>query len=804
MTLRLAWRRLTRQWTASAFTILALGLTGGATGGAAVFHDALARRPLPIAAPERLISVTARRGEALLGLPPDTLAALATATPVVERLCGYARGAAVVTLGGRDVRRSLEGFTASCAGVLGVTVARGRWLSAVDEPPGAPAARVVVVSDGFRRAAFGEAADVIGRSVRVDTLDLTVIGVLPPGVHGLHVDQGPDLIVPRGLLPALVGLPGPLPALYAIGRLAPGVSLAAARADLAARWPALQAATAPGAVAATTPTAAGGSTLDVQSASRGLSDLRTQYGAAARLFFGLAAALLGMAASSVAAHFATRAAGRAAEFAVRGAMGAPQARVAGEVALDAALVGALAGVVAAALAAALPGVVLGAIWTSATPLTLAATASPAGLGAIAAATCALAVALAVPAMIVARRATTTGLTAAHPRLTRGTVRPAGLALQAAGATALVVAALALGRNVVDLQAIDPGYDPDGLAWTTLDRQPGAPPVASADAYAATLLERVGGVPGVEAAALSASFPLMPVRALTALIPAATAGGPEVPVAQARVSPGFFDVVGVPLVAGVDLGTGDRGDGPADAVLSRRAASLLFGETSPLDRPLTIAGRPYRVAGIVGDLSPGDVRLAGVPVVFTSVLREPALLRTPVLVVRQRAGAAPPATALEDAVRAAGRHLAGPLRPVRDHLTGQLARERVTFGLALVLAVAAVAVAGAGLYATLADAARRRRRDLAVRLALGATRPRAVAAACGPLLGGVAAGICAGLPLAWAIARAARPLFFRVAPFDAWAVAAGVAVMAGVALAAAAAPVGALWRLAPARWLHDAS
>ena len=793
-------RRLARHPLASSFIVLALGLAGGATGGAVAFFDALTRRTLAVDAPERLVMVAPRRGDALLGLSDATLERLAASTPLVERLCGYGRGAAVVTVAGRESRRSLEGFTASCAGVLGVHPARGRWLEADDEPAGGPAAPVVVLSDALWRGAFGADPAAVGRVLHVEGRALTIVGVLPPDFHGLHADQGPDLIVPRALMANLLGLAGPLPSLLAIGRLAPGVPFAAVEADLRARWPAIWAATAPAPPGAPPPDAARAAALDVQSAGRGWSDLRTQYGRAAAVLLALTGALLIMAAATVAGLFSARATGRAHEFALLGAMGATRGRVAAQVAAEAAGLGAAAGAVAALVAAATTHVVATFIWTASVPLTLRVTPSAPLAAAIAGLTGTLVVILAIPAMTAAWRAAARGVETSAVRVSARTIPPLGLALQTSCAVALVFAALAFGRNVVDLYALDPGYRPSGLWWAPLDRRPGAA-TAGAEAYAADLIDRISAVPGVEAAALSASFPLMPLRALTALTPAVGPGTAEVSVAHARVAPGFFATLGAPLVEGADLGRSTRADGPADAVITRRAARLLFGDASAVGRPLTVGGRAVQVVGVVADVSPGDLRLAGLPVVFTSMTGEPALLRTPLVVVRTAPGIVPEADALAAAVRGAGRHVLGPVRPVWDHLAGQLARERVVFGLALLLAAVAVVVTGGGLFATLAHVAAGRRRDVAIRLALGAAPPAAVFAVCRPILAGVMTGLAAGVPLAWIIGRAGRPLFHRLSPFDPRVVAAVAATLLAVAGVAAAAPLAGLWRVAPARDLN---
>lgn len=807
MHLVLAIRRLRRRWLAAALLGVAVSLAAGAVGASVAFLDALAWRPLAVAAPEQLVTIASKRGEALLGIPEPTLDALATSTPLVSSLCGFSRGAAVVAVGGRESRRSLEALSGRCASVLGVRPAIGRWLAPEDEPRGGPAAPVVVIGDTFWRTTFGADPAVVGRTLRVEAHDLRIVGVLPPAFRGVHVDQGPDVIVPRGLLGPLLGLPASLPALYAIGRLAPNATLAAVDADVRARWPALWARTSPPAPPGAPPSpAAQASALEIQSGRLGLSDLRRQYAQAARVLLGLSAVLLALAAVSVASVFAAAATARSTEIAVLASLGATPRQVAGQVLADAACLGVLGGLGACGVAIALARVVAATIWTAAVPMTLTVTPSANVLTGLLAATATLVTTLAVPAARTAWRHASAGLITSGSRVVGGPPeRPVALAAQTACAVALVFAAMAFGRNVQNLYRIDLGYAVDGLQWSTLDRVPGAPSGDDPVAYTRATLDRVRAVPGVAAAAFSASFPLMQLRTLSALTTVTRPGvRGETRVAHARVSSGFFDTLGIALLEGQAFRDEAAGPGPAGAVLNQPAARSLFGDDSPLGQTLDVGGRIHDVVGVVPAFSPGDVRLDQVPAVFTAVTREPALLRTPILVVRAMPGTPPDPDAVSRAVREGGRHVSAPPRDVWGYLTGLLARERMIFGLAGLLGATAVIVAGAGLFSTLALVAAHRRREMAVRLALGASPAHAARAVFRRVAFGVVAGGLAGLPLAWALARVGRVLLYRTSPYEPGVLAVSAAILALVAIGAALTPCLTVWRMAPARHLNEPS
>ena len=805
MHLVLAVRRLRRRWLATALLGVAVSLAAGAVGASVAFLDALAWRPLAVANPEQLVTIAPKRGEALLGIPEPTLDALATSTPLVSTLCGYSRGAALIAIGGRESRRSLEALSARCASVLGVRPAIGRWLAPEDEPPGGSAAPVVVISDAFWRATFGADPAVVGRTLRVETHDLRIIGVLPPAFRGIHVDQGADVIVPRGLLGPLLGLPASVPALYAIGRLAPNATLDAVDAEVRARWPALWARTAPPAPPGAPPApAAQASALEIQSGRQGLSDLRRQYGQAAVVLLGLSAVLLALAAVSVASVFAATVAARHTEIAVLASLGATPRQAAGQVLAGAACLGVISGLGACGVAVALARVVAATIWTATVPMTLTVSPSAVLLAGLLVATAALVLTLAVPAARTAWGLASAGLTSSGWRVVGGPPeQPFALGAQTACAVALVFAAMAFGHNVQGLYQLNLGYAVDGLRWSTLDRVPGAPSGDDPVAYTRATLDRVRAVPGVAGAAFSASFPLMQLRTLSALTALSRPGvSGETRVAHARVSSGFFDTLGIAFLEGQAFRDEASGPAPAGAVLNQPAARRLFGDASPLGQALHVAGHLHEVVGVVPAFSPGDVRLDQVPAVFTAVTREPALLRTPILVVRATPGTPPDPDAVSRAVREGGRHVSAPPRDVWGYLTGLLARERMIFGLAGLLGVTAVIVAGAGLFSTLALVAAHRRREMAVRLALGASPAHAARAVFRRVTIGVVAGGLAGLPLAWALARVGRALFYRTSPYEPRVLAVSAAILAVVALGAALAPCLSVWRMAPARHLNE--
>ena len=218
ITFKLAIRRLRRSPATTVFATLALALSVGAAGASTFLLNAIVLRPLETRSPEQLVSIAPMIGEAILGIPGPTLAALRDSSDTMRQVCGYSRGAAAVQVGDRISRKGLEAFSGSCYELLGVRPFLGRLIAEEDAPLVGVSAPVTVMTYSFWQTAFNADAQAVGKTLMVEGKPLTIIGVLPRSFVGMHVDQGPDLIVPLGLMNTLRGLPPRTLALYAITR----------------------------------------------------------------------------------------------------------------------------------------------------------------------------------------------------------------------------------------------------------------------------------------------------------------------------------------------------------------------------------------------------------------------------------------------------------------------------------------------------------------------------------------------------------------------------------------------------------
>ncbi len=237
----------------TAFAILTLGLGLGVGAGVGSLLNALVLRTLPLRDADRLVAVSCvdRRGETHW-MPLATVDQLGRDSTTFEAVCGYAEGGLfTIDPGGSPVQSPFAFVSGGCYALTGVGAHLGRLISERDVPVGREPARVAVLGYGLWQRQFHGNPDVVGRILRVEGLPLTIIGVTPPGFAGLQMDIAPDVTVPASLLPALgVSRAGITWVNYLVARLRPGVTLAQARAQVAARWPVVQADTMPSGFAA--------------------------------------------------------------------------------------------------------------------------------------------------------------------------------------------------------------------------------------------------------------------------------------------------------------------------------------------------------------------------------------------------------------------------------------------------------------------------------------------------------------------------------------------------------------------------
>jgi len=794
-----ALRTLRRAPGFASVTIAVLALGIGANAALFSLVQGILLRPLPWPEPERLVAVweTIER--------PD-LERRSVSYPDFEDwregtrsfagLSAVAATSFTLTGDGRAEQVAGEWVSAAYVEILGTAPARGRGLDPDEDAPGARPS--VVISDGLWRERFGADPGALSAQIVVDGRPSAIVGIMPPGFGG--VTDAARLWVAMG------GPLGPSPARLlarsarwhqVVGRLAEGVSLAEARSELDRIAEAIE------------------REHPDQNRNRGAEavalseELLGELAPSLTALLGAVGFVLLIACAGVANLSLTRAAGRRRELAVRGALGASRWRLQRQLLTESLLLSLAGGAVGVALANLALGPLL-----AASPVSLPSYVRI-GIDArvlLAAALLSVATGL-LSGLAPAWAATRSGLEPALRDGARGSAGPGRLrnglvVAELALALVLLVGAGLMTRSLAALRSIDSGFEPESLVTLQLalpDRDDGG---AAAAAFADALLERVRGLPGVSAAALGSDSPLGEDSSASLV---RIAGRDDVTqddgirVYRHSVTPGFFEALGVSLLAGRDFGPGDPGRSAESgvAIVSQRFSRRHFPDGSPLGHFVELGRRKLEIVGVVADvgyrglLEPGDAD----PDLYVPMAQFPRL--RPHLAVRSDV----PAGALLESLREAVRELdpGVPLyaaSTMRERLDAERANARFASALFAGFALLALALAALGLYAVIGYAVRQRRREIGTRIALGATPGEVVrlVLASGSRLALMGLGL--GLLGAVALSRLLGSLLVEVAPTDVATYALTSAALAVVSLVALLVPARRATRVDPIEALRN--
>lgn len=777
---RRAARSLLRAPGFTGASVITLGVGLGATAAIATLVHAILIRPLPYPGAERVVRVQHILEDAGGGNPLARFAYpfLRDASRSFEAFGGYWSPGSY-TLGGDGAAERIRGVRATeeLFEVLGARPVLGRLLT--DEDAALEEASGLVLAHRLWVDRFGSDPEIVGRTIEIDAQSREVLGVVAPDIDlpETEVDLWLPYVVPAGI-PADDAF-----RIRVLARLRPGVDLASADAELdrlTERLPEF------------------GSFYrmlidDMGLATRARPVRDEVVGAVERplwILLGAVLIVLLVAAANVATLFLVRAEGRRREVAIRSALGAGRGKLVGHFLAESVWIAAAAGAAGLALAA---GAV--ALFRSLAPATV-----PRldeiqlgwpSVAVVAALTLVVALALGFyPYMRFGRpggeglRSRTTGESRSQSHAGGGLV-----VAQVALALVLLAGSGLLVRTFQALRAVDPGFEPEGVLVAEFS-VPSASYASIEEVllFQDRLLEIVQGVPGVRRAALGPS-PLGPGGCnglyVEGMVLAEGQFPPCVPVAS--VSTGYWDVLGIDLVAGRPLEAADQGvGGPRVAVVSENVARRLWPGGDPLAggvHPSPGTGPPWfqvvGVAGAVHGRGPDQPATETVYLPMGALADQGWIIRTQTLLVAT--GTAEGETDLASALRSAVASLdPGVPLTVQGSLTEAQARtmSRSTFTLFLLGTAAATAlVLGlVGLYGVVAYRVGRRRAEIGVRMAMGARAAHVRRLVLGHSLRLVAWGTALGLVASLLLTRTLASLLYGVSPGDP-----GTMVLAAAAL-----------------------
>ncbi|MFP5206024.1 MAG: ABC transporter permease [Acidobacteriota bacterium] len=817
--LRFAGRQLRKNKGMALLAVLTLAMGVGANTAIFTVIESVLLRPLPYAHAGRLMTIGPGTGRGISNTSWLNYRDLRDQTQQFAQVAGYSPDVTVVE--SRDTSESVSAprVTPNLFAMLGARPLLGRTFNAAEGQTGGP--QVALLSEGMWRESFHADPGIVGRVVRMGGEARTVIGVMPAS-FGFPNEMGADLRkgVWLPLQPSTEMLKDRgYGFLDMLGELKPGVTAAQAQQEvnaIAARFPHDHGES--GRVFHVTP---------YQEALTG--PVRPVLLA---LFAALGLVLL-IACANVSNLLLARCLARQQEFAVRSALGAGRMRLVRQMLAEGLLLSLLGCAAGAALAQAAM-TAIGKLPEDTLPRTEGIAihwSVVLVLGAIAVVTTVLSSLL--PALMVARTHPQAALQAASRGLGSRTVsgRLSGMLVagEVALSTLLLVGTGLLFHTLWNLEQARLGFDVAHL--TTFAAMPAdaagfsaiavsqdtanAPPSVATLVYE-PILEKIRHVPGVEAAALSTALPLQNMDLSSSFDIVGRAKDRSMQTRVTAVSGDFARTMGTPVMRGRTIEAGDGLAAPPVAVINEAFAKKYFPGQDPLGKQIDLGGKdtgmvkPLTIVGVLGDQvdhgvgsDVGSLLLLPMEQVPTTSLFYPALLKTVVSFVVKTRGDIP----VETEMRAVF-HRDAPGFALDNFETMQHAVEQNTFshrlGLYLVGSFAGLAVVMviAGLYGVLSQLVNYRRREIGVRMALGATR-RSVAEMVlrqGSFL--VAFGLAAGLVLAVAAGRLVKSFLYHVQPVDGWTYAAVAVLLAAVGLLAALLPARRAATMEPMQALRE--
>lgn len=797
--LRHGWRQLREHagFAVVAIGVLSVGMAACITAFSVVSQILL--RPLPYPDPDRLVTLWERQGSSdgrQDAAPGNFLDWRARATSF-ESMAALEPYSHDYTDGDRPEVWRVSNVTPGFFEAFGVAPMLGQAFP--DDAYTAGRDRRVMLSAPVWRSRFAADPGVVGRVITLNNEPWEVAGVMPD-------DFQPNLLE-SGVNPVLAWAPKVIQEFEprirgsgywnVVGRLKPGVSIEAARAEMDALARQIE---------QEQPRTNRTSRVEVITIREHLvGDVRP----AVLLFAGAVVVVLLIACVNVTNLLLTRGAARSQELAVRSALGASRWRLLGQLLVESLLLAGLAAGVALVLAtgAVRALATLGpanVLWIDTLHVDLRAAAFAALLSIAVAALAGLVPALRLSG--VGRHGATRTATGdrGHRRLRAGLV-----AAEVALALVLVSGAALLVRSFVNLLAVDPGFARAQVAVVQMfawDRNPGPDRLRG---FFDDVLTRVSALPGVQSAGLVTAMPFIEanidVQALFTVVGDPPPAPGEEPRASVNVAtPGYFTAMGIPVVRGRALAASDGKDAPPVAVISQALADRYFRGRDPLGQRLASRDRgrvvQAEIVGVVGSLRHRRLDDAPRLEIYRPFAQGPSGSMT--LVARTAVDARPLVESITHAVWAVD-----PLQTfyrtttIDELVTRTVATRRFALVVLAGFAGLALVLAAAGLYGVLAAIALQQRREIGVRMALGATWSDVVGLVLRRGLAMLLVGVVAGVGGALGAGRLLSSFLYGVSPQDPWTIGGAVLLMVAVALPACLLPARRAASASPAEVLR---
>jgi predicted permease len=826
-----------RMFTALAALSLALGI--GANTAIYSFMDSILLRALPVSDPASLVVLKWQSKPATFATPDDFVlhsidgstyrdgsgvtAAIfpfpaferlqQASAPVLSSLFAHKPAGRVnVMIKGEAELAQGEYVSGDFFRGLAVVPAAGRLILADDDRAGA--APVAVLSRGYSERRFGSAADAIGRTILVNNLPFTAIGVAPAEFFGVDPAAAPQVFLP--LHASFLFDPGAGRRfadqnyywVEMMGRLRPGIDLAQAQTALApvfAQW-----------VAPTATNDAERANLPVlrlEEGAGGLDSLRRQYSKPLWVLLAMVGLILAIACANTANLLLARAAARHREIAVRLSLGAGRGRVVRQLLTESVLLASFSGALGILIAVAGIRVLTALLANGQEGFTLHAELNWHVLAVTLVLSLLCGVVFGLAPALQSTRA------AFMPRLRDGSVTAPGARLrgrvprlsltqvlvvaQIAISLLLLVAAGLFMRTLANLQSVPLGFNRESVLLFELNAPQAGYPESKVVAFYADLQRRLSEVPGVRDATLSHASIIRAGRSH----PITVAGRPTERSARILYTgPRFFATMQIPMLQGREITAGDRQGTMPVAVVSDLFARSNFGDADPVGRHIEVGGSlqidgeaiVFEIVGVAATARYGGLKRDIPPVVYLPYAQLPATsVREMTYALRTDGDPLRHASVIRQIV-----HEADARVPVTNFKTqaadiDQTINQEIVFArLCTAFALLALVIACVGLYATMAYAVARRTGEIGLRMALGAARGQVVWLVLREVCVLAAVGVAIGVPAVLAASRLVASFLFETAPNDPRTVAFAAIMLSIAALVAGYGPARRAARVDP--------
>ena len=742
-------------------TIAALAVGIGSTTALFSVVHAMLVKPLPYPEADRLVVIWEHnlpRNRPRNVVNPINFMGWRDRSRSFESMGAFTQNRVTLTGSGEPTELSTIIVTANLLDVLGVSPTLGRGFAAGEDQDGS--ARTVVLSHALWLRQFGGDTSVLGRELTINGEPVTVIGVMPRGfeVMGLPVDAYTAFrFGPR------MGTGGRN--LVAMGRLKPGVTREQAQAELEGVMDGLR--------NERPDFNTGWAVNAVPLREQLVGDVRL----ALLVLFGAVAAVLLIACGNIGSLMLTRASGRRRELAIRSAIGAGTGRLLTQLVCESLMLSAAGGVLGVLLASWILGG-LSSWLTTRVPLPLMGQVSvdpsvllfAATITVLTTMVCGLA-----PAIGATGGSLVTALRDGAPSVSGGArgrlIRQGFVMAEIALALTVLCGAGVLGRSLMQLQGVDPGFTADSaLSMRVTLSQRTYPDSNAQHTFHTRVIEGLRALPETRAVGGTSFLPLAGLGPATSFWRAdqPQPAPNDRPVADARpVTVGYFTAMGIPLLAGRDVAESDTEDRDPVAVINETFARQIYPGDSPIGRKFILNlgnEKPHEIVGVVGDVKlaslDGEIR----PTAYLSSRQYAFGIMT--YVVRTNGDPARMAPAAVRVVREIDPLLpVSAVRPLDEVFAESIARPRLTAMAMAVFAGAALLLAALGVYGIVAYSVSQRSREFGIRMALGARAPQIVSMVVLQNLRTVVMGLVIGLACAIPATRFLRGLLFQVGPND---------------------------------------